>query len=76
MAKVFGSTHVSGFLREMIGAMCSGDPQRVQDFNAKMIRATGEQLVLKLNALVPIPAKARPVAKKRPKPRRGRRGTT
>lgn len=52
MSKIFGVPNTSMFLREMIGAMCSGDPQRIKDFNAKLIAKAGEQLTLKLNAVV------------------------
>jgi len=79
MSKVFGAPNPRAFLREMLGAMCSGNAERVRDFNAKLIRAAGEQLILKLNAPLtlspetPQQPPARPVKPKKKK--RGRRGT-
>lgn len=79
MSKLYGAAHPSQFLREMVGAMCSGDPARVQEFNARLIRAAGEQLILKLNAPLASSAEktARPsVRRVKPKKKRGgRRGT-
>jgi len=76
MSKVFGSPNPRAFLREMLGAMCSGDPRRVEDFNRKLIHAAGEQLVLKLHAPLRALTKPVPLPKKGRKKRRGRHGTT
>jgi Rod binding domain-containing protein len=46
MAQVFGSPNTSVFLREMVGAMCSGDPPRVSSFTTKLFTSMGEQLAL------------------------------
>jgi len=69
MSKLYGSKNPSEFLREMVSAMCSGKIERVQDFNARLIRAAGEQLILKLNAVVPPLAVPAPTVAKR-----GRKG--
>lgn len=74
MSKVFGAPNPRAFLREMVGAMCSGDGERVRAFNTKLIHAVGEQLVLRLHG--PLPGKVVSKAKKVPKRRKGRRGTT
>jgi len=50
MAKLYGSANVSAFLREMVGAMCSGDVERVRKFNVQLFQKVGEQLALKLTA--------------------------
>jgi hypothetical protein len=79
MAKLYGSPNPRAFLVEMVGAMCSGKPERVQDFNARLIRAAGEQLILKLNAPLSLPAESTdegPARRVKPKKkRRRRRGT-
>jgi len=49
MAKLYGAANVSTFLREMVGAMCSGDAKRVRDFNVRLFSKVGEQLALKLS---------------------------
>ena len=76
MSKLFGCANPSEFCREMLSAMCSGNPDRVQAFNAKLIHAVGEQLILKLHAPLRAISKPVPVPKKARKKRRGRRGTT
>lgn len=50
MSKLYGAPNVSAFLREMVGAMCSGSPERVKDFNVRLFSKVGEQLALKLSA--------------------------
>jgi len=50
MAKLYGSPNMSAFLREMVGAMCSGDVKRVQTFNVQLFQRVGEQLALQLTA--------------------------
>jgi hypothetical protein len=78
MSKLYGAKNPSEFLREMVGAMCSGVPERVQEFNARLIRAAGEQLILKLNAPLASSAEKprKPPARlvKPKKKNRGRRG--
>jgi len=80
MAKLYGAPNPRAFLREMVGAMCSGKSERVQEFNARLIRAAGEQLILKLNAPVASlaePTRKAPVRRVKPKRKmRGRHGTT
>jgi len=49
MAKVYGAPSPGAFCAEMVGAVCSGDMERVKAFNAKLIKGMGEQLTLKLN---------------------------
>lgn len=75
MSKLYGAESPSAFLRDMIGAMCSGDLARVKEFNGRLVRAAGEQLILTLNAAVdsePSKAEIRPSVPKRV-PRRGAR---
>ena len=52
MAKLYGSPSVSAFLREMVGAMCSGDESRASAFNVRLMeRATGQMaLALQVEA--------------------------
>lgn len=81
MAKIFGAANTSAFLREMVGAMCSGKTERVAEFNAKLIRAAGEQLILKLNAplgpvALPEASKVLSLPVKRKKKRRRRQRAT
>lgn len=72
MAKLYGAPNTSAFLREMVGAMCSGDTDRVKAFNLRLFSKVGEQLALKLNAtmdgLTPEPRVKREVRKARTKP--------
>ncbi len=72
MAKLYGSPNVSAFLREMVGAMCSGSPERVKDFNVRLFSKVGEQLALKLSAPAMEMAAAAPERTAR-KPRKKRR---
>ena len=70
MAKIYGSRNPSIFLREMVGASCSGDPDKIKAFNAKLFKGIGEQLTLKLSASIdeamsapsPLPLPAPPSA--------------
>jgi hypothetical protein len=50
MSKLYGAPNVSVFLREMVGAMCSGSAERVRDFNVRLFSKVGEQLALNLSA--------------------------
>jgi hypothetical protein len=52
MSKIYGAPTPSAFLREMVGASCSGDGEKIKAFNSKLIKGMGEQLTLKLNSLV------------------------
>ena len=44
MAKMFGSPNTSAFLREMVGAMCSGEQKRVMDFVQRFMAAVDRQV--------------------------------
>lgn len=76
MSKLYGSKNVSEFLREMVGAMCSADANRVKAFNIRLFSKVGEQLALKLNATIdePLPSVAAlPVVPRVAKKRKKRR---
>ncbi len=76
MSKLYGSENISAFLREMVGAMCSGDAVRVKAFNVRLFSKIGEQLAFKLNATIdeaPVPLR---VARTKRKKRRARARTT
>jgi len=70
MAKIYGAPNTSTFLREMVGASCSGDTEKIKAFNAKLFKGIGEQLTLKLSASIdeamsapsPLPLPAPPSA--------------
>lgn len=46
LAKVYGSANTSDFLREMVGAVVSGDMKQLTAFNTRLFQKMGEQLVL------------------------------
>lgn len=48
MAKLYGSAGPAAFLREMVGAICSGDQNRVGEFLKRLLTKMGEQLTLDL----------------------------
>jgi hypothetical protein len=48
MAKLYGSPSVSAFLREMVGAMCSGDDSRASAFNVRLMEKATGQMALAL----------------------------
>lgn len=50
MAKVYGSPTPSAFLREMVGAMVSGQESRVLAFNARLFERMTGQMALSLQA--------------------------
>lgn len=50
MAKVYGSSSVSGFAREVLETVSSGDVERVRAFTLRMAEKAGEQLKLSLMA--------------------------
>ena len=52
MVKIYGAPTNAAFLREMVGAMCSGEVSRISAFNQKLMRAIGEQLSLDLHRQV------------------------
>lgn len=52
MAKIYGAANTSIFLREMVGASCSGDTDKIKAFNAKLFKGIGEQLTFKLSASI------------------------
>lgn len=76
MSKIYGSPSPSVFLREMVGASCSGDTEKIKAFNAKLFKGIGEQLTLKLSASIdeamsapsPLPLPAPPSAPIKAKP--------
>jgi hypothetical protein len=82
MAKLYGAPNTSEFLREMVGAMCSGDVEQVKAFNGRLFQRIGEQLTLKLNATfdkvppvasaVPLALKKGPVKRRKGGKKRGR----
>ncbi len=49
MARIYGAKTTSDFLRDMVGAMCSGDAERVKAFNVRLFSKVGEQLGLKFS---------------------------
>ena len=82
MSKLYGALNTSDFLREMVGAMCSGDVEQVKAFNGKLFQRIGEQLTLKLNAsfetvhpaatALPVALKKGPVKRRKGGKKRGR----
>ena len=52
MAKIYGAPNTSAFLRDMVGSSCSGDAEKIKAFNARLFKAAGEQLILKLNTSI------------------------
>lgn len=52
MTKIYGAPNASVFLRDMVGSSCSGDSEKIKAFNARLFKAGGEQLILKLNASI------------------------
>jgi len=79
MSKIYGSPNTSAFLREMVGSLCSGNAEKVKEFNAKLMRGIGEQLTLKLNAAtdeaMPAPASVAPKPAAKPLSSASKRGT-
>lgn len=74
MAKLYGAKDTSSFLREMVGAMCSNDMEKVKAFNGRLATKMGEQLTLKLNAVLDEATGAGKKAKKARKVAQGRKG--
>lgn len=74
LAKVYGSPNGRAFAREILETVCSGDPERMQAFNRRLMMGVGEQLALKLNAVFDAPATrdARSTRKARKTRKRGR----
>lgn len=80
MSKVFGSPTPSSFAREILETVCSGDLEKVKAFTARLIAKQGEQLTLKLNAVIDAATGQKPAQKPRKAagrvkgaPRRGKR---
>jgi hypothetical protein len=74
VARVYGAKNASEFAREVLSVMCSGDVERIRNFNRRLIMAGGEQLILKLNApLDAAPPVPQVVIKRRRKPKSKRR---
>jgi hypothetical protein len=44
LSKVYGAASPGGFIAEMVGSICSGDPKRISGFNTKLLMKVGEQL--------------------------------
>lgn len=57
LSKVYGSPNPRAFAREILEAVTSGDMERIKAFNQRLITRMGEQLVLRLNAVVDTPPK-------------------
>lgn len=74
MAKIYGASTPAAFLREMIGAMCSADVEKVKGFVARIVQKSGEQLTLQLNASLDAVAGAQKPAQEPRKERARRRG--
>jgi len=78
LAAIYGALNGRAFAREILEVMTSGDPERVKEFNGRLIRGMGEQLTLKLNASIDAamdagkPAKnaSKPTNPTQPRPRR------
>ncbi len=73
MAKVYGSKNTSEFLREMVGAMCSGETEQIKGFVGRLIQRAGEQLTLQLTAPLDAVSEPRKPAKTGRKGKRGGR---
>lgn len=80
LAKVYGAPNTRALAREVLEVIVSGDIERIKAFNARLITRMGEQLVLRLNAVVdPKPkhaAHATRAARSARKKRRPRERTT
>lgn len=74
MAKVYGAKNTSDFLREMVGAMCSGQPEQIKAFVGRLIQRAGEQLTLQLTAPLDAVTKAQKPVKKAKKKAKGKKG--
>jgi len=59
MAAIYGAPNSRSFVRDMLGAMTSGDIERINEFNGRLMRGIGEQLILQLTTT---PAQATAVA--------------
>lgn len=79
MAKLYGASNTSVFLREMVSSLCSGDQKRVTEFVGRLITKMGEQLLFDLSQKVARdskkPAPELPTLKRKGK-RRPKRGRT
>lgn len=63
MAAIYGAPSPGAFCAAMVGALCSGDLERIKAFNARLVKGMGEQLTLKLNASMDAIAAAEKPAK-------------
>jgi hypothetical protein len=50
VAKLYGARNPSEFVRDMLSSMCSGDLDRIQTFNMRLMHAIGGQMQLELSA--------------------------
>jgi hypothetical protein len=74
MAKVFGAKDGSDFCRQMLAAMCSGQPEQIKAFVGRLIQRAGEQLTLQLTAPMDAVVKAQKPVKKAKKKAKGKKG--
>lgn len=74
MAKVFGAKDGSDFCRQMLAAMCSGQPEHIKAFVGRLIQRAGEQLTLQLTAPMDAVTKAQKPVKKAKKKAKGKKG--
>lgn len=74
VSEIYGAVSPGAFCAEMIGAVCSGDMERIKAFNAKLIRGIGEQLTLTLNGALDAATGAEKPAKKARKPAKTGKG--
>lgn len=71
LSRMYGLPNGRAFAREILETITSGDMERIQAFNRRLMMGLGEQLALKLNE--PLRALSEQQERK-PKPKGGRRG--
>lgn len=74
VAKIYGAPSAGGFVREMVMAMCSGQPEQIKAFVGRLIQKSGEQLTLQLTAPLDAVVAAQKPAQKPRKQAKGKRG--
>lgn len=50
MARIYGVSNGRQFVRELLEAVTSADPERIKVFNGRLYRGIGEQMTMKLIA--------------------------
>ena len=70
LSRIYGSPNPRAFAREILEVITSGDMERIQSFNRRLMMGMGEQLALKLNE----PLKALQGQQRGPRKKGGRRG--